>query len=110
MKLYKCIFIVLIPIMSFGQDLDSLEQVLKTEILTDKEKIKILDDLNWFYNNIDADRSISFGKQGLELARKISDEKMVGTFLKNIGIAYFMDGKHDTALVYLEKARPIAVK
>lgn len=33
---------------------------------------------------------------------------MVGTFLKNIGIAYYMDGKYDTAMVYLEKARPIA--
>ena len=110
MKFYICIFVLLMPIMSFGQDLDSLEQVLKTEILTDAEKIKILDDLNWLYNSVDAGRSIRFGKQGLDLARKTADEKMVGTFLKNIGIAYYMDGKHDTAMVYLEKARPIAEK
>ena len=108
MKFYICIFVLLMPIMSFGQDLDSLEQVLKTEILTDAEKIKILDDLNWLYNSVDAGRSIRFGKQGLDLARKTADEKMVGTFLKNIGIAYYMDGKYDTAMVYLEKARPIA--
>lgn len=57
MKFYICIFVLLMPIMSFGQDLDSLEQVLKTEILTDAEKIKILDDLNWLYNSVDAGRS-----------------------------------------------------
>ena len=98
------------PIVGFGQDLDSLEQVLTTANLTDAEKIRILDDLNWFYNSIDADRSIAFGKQGLELAQKANDEKMVGTFLKNIGIAYYMDGIHDTAMAYFERAIPIAEK
>lgn len=95
---------------SFGQDLDSLEHVLTTGNLTDAEKIRILDDLNWFYHSVDADRSIAFGKQGLALAKKANDEKMVGTFLKNIGIAYYMDGIHDTAMVYFEQAIPIAEK
>src|SRR5690606_25029104 len=83
------------------------EQVLATKKLTDEEKIKILDDLNWFYNNIDPERSVAFGKQGLELARKTGDERMIGSFLKNIGIAYYMGGMHDTALAYLEEAKPI---
>lgn len=104
------LLLAFVPVISFGQDLDSLEQVLITKKLTDAEKIKILDDLNWFYNSIDADRSIAFGEQGLELAKKINDEKMIATFLKNIGISYYMDGVHDTALLYLDKAKPIIEK
>src|SRR5690606_38414588 len=38
------------------------------------------------------------------------DEKMTATFLKNIGIAYYMGGVYDTALIYLDKARPIIEK
>ena len=101
------LLIVFVPVISFGQNLDSLEQVLATKTLTDEERIKILDDLNWFYNSIDVDRSIAFGKQGLALSEKTGDEKMTATFLKNTGIAYYMDGVYDTALLYLDKARPI---
>lgn len=106
-RLSLCILAIPLPIAGFSQNLDSLEQVLKTQKLTDTEKMKVLDDLNWFYNSIDADRSIAFGKQGLALARKTGDEKMVATFLKNIGIAYYMDGINDTALIYLEEAKPL---
>ena len=106
-RLSLCILATLLPITGFSQHLDSLEQVLKTQKLTDTEKMKVLDDLNWFYNSIDADRSIAFGKQGLALARKTRDEKMIATFLKNIGIAYYMDGINDTALIYLEEAKPL---
>ncbi|HLT86436.1 MAG TPA: hypothetical protein VKZ57_02530, partial [Sphingobacterium sp.] len=45
------LLIVFVPVISFGQNLDSLEQVLATKTLTDEERIKILDDLNWFYNS-----------------------------------------------------------
>lgn len=106
-RLSLCLLVALLPIISFGQNLDSLEQVLATKGLTDAERIKILDDLNWFYNSIDPERSIDFGKQGLALAGKTDDKKMIATFLKNIGIAYFMGGGHDTALVYLEDAKPM---
>src|SRR5690606_23803973 len=104
------LLIALVPVITLGQDLDSLEQVLKTKKLTEEERIKILDDLNWFYNSIDADRSIAFGIQGLALAKKIGNEKMTATFLKNIGISYYMDDAQDTALMYLNKARPIIEK
>ncbi|WP_162849966.1 tetratricopeptide repeat-containing sensor histidine kinase [Sphingobacterium yanglingense] len=92
----------------FCQNLDSLEQVLQTGKLTVGDQIKILDDLNWFYNSVDAGRSIHYGKLGLELAQKTGNKKMTGTFLKNIGVSYYMDGVNDTAMIYLEKAKPIA--
>lgn len=98
------------PVLLCGQSLDSLEKALANQALTDAEKIKLYDDLNWHYTNIDAVRSIDFGKKGLALAQQVGDEKMVATFYKNIGVAYYMGGIHDTAAIYLEKARPIAVK
>lgn len=107
---YTLILWLLVPLYSFGQNLDSLEQALTRENLTNGEKIGILDDLNWFYNSINPQRSIYFGKQGLALAEKVEDEKMTTTFLKNIGISYYMDGIYDTAMHYLEKAWPFAEK
>lgn len=92
------------------QNLDSLEQLLNLKQVTVKERISILDDLSWFYNSIDVSRSIEFGKKGEKLAREISDEKMAGTFLKNIGVAYYMDGVYDSAIVYLGEAKLIAEK
>lgn len=107
LQILCCLLVAFVPMAGQGQNLDSLERVLKTKRLTDGERIKVLDDLNWLYNSIDVDRSIKFGKQGLDLAERIGDEKMEATFLKNIGIAYYMHGVLDTALRYLDKAKPI---
>lgn len=99
-----------LPIALLGQSLDSLEQVLATKDLTDSEKINILDDLSWFYNSIDVERSLDFGKKGLVLAQNNKDEKMEFTFYKNISLAYYVAGRYDSAIFYLEKALPIADK
>ncbi len=87
-----------------------MEQVLSTKKLTYEEKIKIYDDLSWFYTNSNITRSIDFGKKGLTLAQKNKDEKMEATFYKNLGVAYYMGGVHDTAMIYLEQAWPIVEK
>lgn len=109
-RLVTCLLVTFMPGIAWGQNLDSLERLLNGPTLTDEERITILDDLNWFYHSIDAQRSIYFGKQGLALAQKNGDAKMKATFLKNIGIAYYMDGMHDTAMAYFKKASPIAEK
>ncbi|NGF55977.1 tetratricopeptide repeat protein [Parapedobacter sp. SGR-10] len=105
-----CLILVWTPALVSGQSLDSLEQVLATKKLSEEEKIKIYDDLSWFYTNIDVCRSIDFGQEGLALARKNKDEKMTAIFYRNLGVAYFMGAVLDTAAFYLEKARPIADK
>src|SRR5690606_32518260 len=109
-RLVTCLLVTFMPGIAWGQNLDSLERLLNGPTLTDEERITILDDLNWFYHSIDAQRSIYFGKQGLALAQKNGDAKMKATFLENIGIAYYMDGMHDTAMAYFKKASPIAEK
>ena len=106
--LWLCLLVMSFSTSVFCQNLDSLEQVLQTGKLTVEDQVKILDDLNWFYNSVDTKRSIHYGKQGLELAKKTGNKKMTGTFLKNIGVAYYMSGVNDTAMAYLEKAKPIA--
>lgn len=107
-RFFTAILLIGLPLQSFGQSLDSLEQMLVTKKLTYKEKIRIYDDLNWYYSQIDVARSIDFGKKGLALAKKNGDKKMESTFYKNIGIAHYMGGVHDSARIYLEKAKPIA--
>ncbi|WP_461534127.1 tetratricopeptide repeat-containing sensor histidine kinase [Sinomicrobium sp.] len=102
--------LLLIPLMGIGQNLDSLEQALKKQDITASEKIKLYDDLSWFYNSVDVKRSLTFGKKGLELAKKNGDKKMEATFYRNMGVAYFMGSVYDTATIYLDKAKPIALQ
>ena len=73
-------------------------------------KLKIYDDLSWFYNSVDVQRSVEFGRKGLALAQKSHDLKMEGIFLRNLAVASYMGGKYDPAMGFLEKARPIADK
>lgn len=96
-----------LPLGVFGQTLDSLEKVLATQQLTDEEKIKLLDDLSWLYNNVDIQKSINFGKEGLAIAQKTENNRMEAILYKNIGISYYMGGILDTAMQYLDKARPL---
>lgn len=98
------------PVVLSGQALDSLEQMLQKKDLLDEERVRIYDDLSWLYTNIDVRRSIDFGHEGLALAQKNKDEKMIASFYRNLGVAYYMGAVHDTAMLYLEKARPIADK
>lgn len=106
--LLLCFFLVAPPLFLSAQpSLDSLEQLLVDKNLTYVEKIKIYDDLSWFYTNINVQRSIYFGKEGLELAQENQDPKMEAILLKNIAVAYYMGGVHDTAISFLEKSLPI---
>ncbi len=99
---------LLITLSLRGQNLDSLEQVVAKEHLTPKEMMKIYDDLSWGYVSIDPDKAISYAKIGLTLSKQLSEKCMESTFLKNIGVAYYMISVNDTALIYLNKGLSIA--
>ena len=99
-------FCAVSPFFSDGQVLDSLERRLKDQSLTPAQKLKIYDDLSWFYNSVDVQRSVEFGRKGLALAQKSHDLKMEGIFLRNLAVASYMGGKYDPAMGFLEKARP----
>lgn len=111
--LYSKLLLVLLwaPFFLFAQDpsLDSLALSLNKS-LNEDAKIRIYDELSWGYLNVDADKSVNYGNEGLDLARGAKDRKMEATFLRNIGVAYYMMSNYDTAATYLHKALGIILE
>ncbi|GAB3026138.1 hypothetical protein GCM10027051_33630 [Niabella terrae] len=105
--LYLLISFLLLPALGLGQVTDSLEQLLVHKKLSDAEKLKIYDDLNWKWLTSDVQRSLDFGKKGLALALKTNDHKMQAVFYKGLGTGYYIKGDLDSALLELDKGQPV---
>lgn len=99
-----------LPLISFGQSVDSLEQVLATKKLTEGEKIKIYQSLSDRYSNLNMQKSLEYAKTGLALALQTENEKMEALFYQNMSLAYLKGGVYDSSEVYLDRALPIAQK
>ena len=93
-----------------AQNLDSLENSLKSETLPDTEKLKLYDNLSWGYLSSDFDKSKKYALEGISLAGKLKDQNMTGTLFRNLGVAYYMVSKYDSALIHLNKALDLATK
>jgi two-component system, NarL family, sensor kinase len=93
-----------------GQNLDSLENVLRISGLKPENKIKICDDLSWGYLNSDFLKSKSYALQGIAIAENENDLLMTGTLYRNLGVAYYMASILDTANIYLDTAMEYAHK
>ncbi len=95
---------------SSSANLDSLEIILNTKKLSTSEQIKLYDNLSWGYLSLDFDKSKQFSLAGIKLAEKANDLVMTGTLYRNLGVAYYMVSKYDTALIYYNHAMSLAEK
>ncbi len=93
-----------------AQNLDSLENVLLLKKVSNNEKIKLYDDLSWGYLSYSFDKSKKFALEGINLSEKANDQIMTGTLYRNLGVAYYMVSKYDTALIYYNHAMSLAEK
>ncbi len=98
------------PVSLWAQSMDSLEKVLATNKMTEKEKIQIYHKLVQGYFNLNYRKAIDYGLKGVSLSEKFNDEKMLAKFYSNIGNAYYRGGVFDTATYYLDKAILVAQK
>ncbi len=90
--------------------LDSLVLSLNNKNLNDGNRIRIYDNLSWGYLSEDAEKSVNYGNKGLRLARHANDKTMEATFLRNIGVGYYMLSVYDTAATYLHQALEIILE
>lgn len=90
--------------------LDSLQLRLQQKSITSDEKLKILDDLSWEYLSIDFTKSCSFAREGIKLAHLKDNLVMEATLTRNLGVAYYMDNRLDSAEIILINALKIAKK
>lgn len=112
--LYGKLLLVLIwfPLFLHAQnpELDSLVLSLNNKNLNDGNRIRIYDNLSWGYLSVDAEKSVSYGNEGLRLSRNADDKTMEATFLRNIGVGYYMMSAYDTAATYLHEALDIILE
>jgi signal transduction histidine kinase len=93
-----------------AQNLDSLENILLSKKISNSERIKLCDDLSWGYLSTDFDKSKTFALEGIKHAEKTNDQVMTGTLYRNLGVAYYMVSKFDTAIIHLNHALNLAEK
>ena len=102
------IILLIITTQSIGQELDSLESLFTKESIKPAEKIKLCDDLSWGYLSSDFNKSKFYALKGIEIASAENDLLMEGTLYRNLGVAFYMASKLDSANVCFDQAMEIA--
>ena len=86
-----------------GVNTDSLEKALSIAD-TDTLKLSLLSMLASGYKSSVPDKSIEYGKKGLEIARLMESEMQTGVFLNHLGIAYTNKGNLAEGKRYFNKS------
>ena len=116
MKGFECIksgkislLFLLFSSVAFGQDADSLKEVLKSN-KHDTIKLQALTDLNWYYSVSDFGKSKYYAKQEVALAKKIKNQKWIAQGYNDMAISYYWLENYDSALYYNFQALKIREK
>lgn len=83
--------------------IDSLENVLR-QSLPDSQRVKVLNDLLYYYNDVNAVRSYELGKEAIELSKKISNREDIALSYLHWAIACEANGDYIESLEYNFKA------
>ncbi|WP_455666446.1 tetratricopeptide repeat-containing sensor histidine kinase [Phocaeicola sp.] len=114
MKKYVIIpFYIVLFLLSFtvhGQEqLQPLEEKLEDSSLTTEERLTLYDDLSWEYLNYNFEKSVSYARQGIELARKDANVNMETRLIRNLGVAYYMNQMYEQAADQYDRAMALAI-
>jgi tetratricopeptide (TPR) repeat protein len=92
----------LMPAKDMDQAIKELEGKIKT--VSPEGKVEVLNQLSLLVRDISAEKSLRYGSQALELARKRGDKRGEAAALRNTGVAYQLSGDIARALDYLKEA------
>lgn len=99
-----CAMLLLLAGEGVAQNLDSLENVLKTGDLSSEKFLSICDDLSWYYLDEEFHKSKHYAEQGIERAKAVGNRLMEARLYRNLGVAYYMNSRMDTAHSLLNHA------
>lgn len=83
--------------------IDSLNNLLKTDLTTDK-KAYVLDELSYEWFNQSLDSSLHYGREGYALFKKLNDAKGLAQSTTSIAVAFHYLNNWDSAEYYYERA------
>lgn len=90
---------------------DSLKLVLKTQQLTEKEKLEVYSQLAMsVYGGLEQDSVIFYGTKALALAKKFGEYERKTEIYRYLGVAYCFTSNYDTARILFNEAIELAIE
>ena len=104
MRLVLLSVAVLLSLLSAAQSpvIDSIKNLLSVQPL--RGQIGSLNELAWYYRNIDPDSSRYFANRAINLASNEADPHLMAISVNSLGSAYQATGQYDSAVIYLNQA------
>lgn len=90
------------------QQLDSMERLIPTK--KGVEKVRLLNDLTYYYCQKDAKKAIGFGEKSLLLAQTLKDEALLASTYNDLSMPYLVNGDFPKVVVLNQKALAIRTK
>ena len=107
------LFVILMLMISclsiFAQNPDSPEFALRAVRNDDQLKLKLYFEVSNNYMTQNPGKAKTWAAEGIVLAQKTGNRKMLSRLYRNLGASYGMLSDYDSAMFYLEKAKKIAV-
>lgn len=97
------LLLLALPCYAQNSQIASLEIKLKQN-LPDTTRLRVLRELNLAYTAVDASKKLYYARQGEALAIKLKDEKGQAEAMVNMGVAYGIQGKTDSAINEFKQA------
>jgi tetratricopeptide (TPR) repeat protein/tRNA A-37 threonylcarbamoyl transferase component Bud32 len=91
-----------------AQDKKTEDLKKKISVKSGKEKAQALNELSSHYTYISAEEAITYGRQALELAKKLGEKQEEARALNNIGWGFRIQGKFGQAREFYEKGLTIS--
>ena len=105
----KVVFLLVFPLILFSQKnegqsvVDSLIKIIPN-LKNDSTKVNLLNKIAFEYQNFDNSKGVLYGKEALNLSKKINFKKGISIASKNIGINLSIQSKYKEANVYYDLA------
>ncbi|MDR3140483.1 MAG: tetratricopeptide repeat protein [Tannerellaceae bacterium] len=91
-------------------DIDSLINVLNTQVQTNDGEIQLYWDIATGYWNKDIEKTLLFAGKGLDLSEKAHDNLWAARFSRILGFSYIHKNENDSSLYHLKNAVEFAIK
>ncbi|WP_299211344.1 tetratricopeptide repeat protein [uncultured Aquimarina sp.] len=103
--LFLIFIIINSGIYSQNTKVDSLRLKLNSHTSEDTKKVDLLNETGFEYWIIDPNESLKYGKEALELSKKLTYDAGIAVANRIIGVAYWAQGNQNEALLYLTQSQ-----
>ena len=94
----------------FDSPMDSLEYIVKNVKLPASELVRICELLSWDLMYHDVEKSVYYGKLGLDLSKNHKNDSIIALLNIDLGMAYTFKQIYDTAKIYFDESLLYALK